>query len=280
MRNIPVIFFVASFCLFSNNSKAQISLETFIAKIRSFVTADYSKDDLATLKEWSDSSYDQKDSKRRIRQVWYKGSLTTKEGAGIEFVLTASELTATSEKKTTGNIFIRHRGDCDVLLCPVLGYIAKHQMSFDTVTVANGITCSCDKIFLHFNNYSPSTNKVLENVDTSLIKLIKHEYFDFYFTDLNRQTSKWQNEFKTFMQPYSDALTALVNKGNIKGVFDIINLKNKGYSWFLAEGIWYYNSLHPCLTAEQIKIINSYNGEKELISFRPAEELRKVYKFW
>ena len=89
----------------------------------------------------------------------------------------------------------------------------------------------------------------------------------------------WKKEFKTFMQPHSEVLVILISKGKIKYIFDIISLKNKGYSWLLAEGLWYYNTLHPCLTPEQIKIIQSYNGMKDMINFRTIGELKSIYKF-
>jgi len=119
----------------------------------------------------------------------------------------------------------------------------------------------------------------LERVDPALTGLLKHDYFDLYFTDLSPGTSRWQSYYRNFMQPYCKTLIALIQKGNIQGLFDIINLKNKGYSWFLSEGLWYYNSLHPYLTQAQMKIVDSFNGKDGMISFRSKEELEKIYKF-
>jgi len=279
MMNLRNMFF-AIFCfVLASTAKTQPSLETYVSDVSHFVSANYSKKDLSKIKAWSGSSSTENNIKKHIKHLWYRGKIISKEGASIEFMFFSSELKATGEKRTSGFILFSHRGDCDVLLQPVLRYITESRFNYDTLHIKDGLTCSMDKIYLHFDNYSPSTNKVLQDIDTSLTKVLKREYFDFYFGDINKATSTWQTEFKTFMQPYSDALIALLTKNNIPGVFRLIALPNKGYSWFLAEGLWYYNSLHPCLTPEQMKIIDAYNGKDGMISFRPAENLKEVYKF-
>ncbi|MBN8853758.1 MAG: hypothetical protein BGO55_11445 [Sphingobacteriales bacterium 50-39] len=277
--NLHNIYLIA-ICLFlTRAAKAQESLETFIAGIHRFACANYTGKDFLRLKAWSDSSYVQNDNKKHIKQVWFRGNMISKEGAQIEFTFAGYNLKTTGEKKAWGSILFSHRRDCDVLLQPVLGYLAQNSFSYDTLQIKDGFTCTYDKIYLVFNNYSPSTNKVLQDIDTSLTRLLKHEYFDFYFGDINRATSTWQKEFRTFMQPNSDVLIALLKKNNIPGIFRLIALPNKNYSWFLAEGLWYYNSLHPCLTPEQTKTVEAFNGKDGMISFRPSEELREVYKF-
>jgi hypothetical protein len=266
--------------MLSGNLKAQMPLETFFSEIKQVVKADYSKKNLAIIENWSDSSYATNNRKKEIKQNYYKGILRTNEGAVIDFVFFVSKLKLINVQRSTGSIIIRNEEGCNAaLLRSVLGFIPKYYISFDTVSVISGANCSCTEIRLHFNNYSPSTNNVLENTDTSLITLLKHEYYDFYFADVNRRTATWQDEFRTFMQPYSEALIVLLNKKNIKGVFDLISLRNKGYSWYLAEGLWYYNSIYPILNKEQFNIIDSYNGHNGMLFFRSSEELKDVYKF-
>lgn len=280
MNKSKNILLIIAFCLFSNLVKAQISIEHFFAEVKNFVAADYSQANLALLKKWSDSSYVTNNSKKKIKQLWYRGKLVTKDDAIIEFIFFASELSAIGDKKCNGTILIKSKEGCNAsLLKSTLGYIPKYSMSFDTVTINTAPTCSCDKVYLHFNNYSQPTNKVLESVDTSIAGLLKHEYFDFYFSDINKKTSKWQLEFKDFMQPYSKALIEMLKLKKLKSIFEIIGLKNKGYSWAFAEGLWYYNSLHSILSKEQLKLIENYNGRKGMIPFRNKEELQKVYSF-
>jgi len=277
--NLRIIYLFASCFFVAQAAKTQASLETFIAGIHRFARANYTNKDLSRLKAWSDSSFVRNDRKKHIKQVWYRGKMTSKEGAQIEFKFAGSDLKSTDEKMSWGSVSLSHRGDCDVVLEPVLASMAKNSFSYDTLQIKDGPTCRMDKIYLHFQNYSPSTNLVLEDIDTSLTQLLKHEYFDFYFGDINNATPTWQQEFRTFMQPNSDALIALLKKNNIPGIFRLIALPNKKYSWFLAEGLWYYNSLHPCLTPEQTKIVEAFNGKDGMISFRPSEELKEVYKF-
>jgi hypothetical protein len=275
------IFFIASICyLFTNTAKAQVTLDSFFGQIKNFVAANYSKKNLDVIKKWSDSNYISSNSKKKIKQIWYRGNLKTKEGANIDFVFFSSELTAIGEKKCNGTILINYKGDCNAaLLRSVLGYIPKYYMNFDTVKVAGTTTCSCNEIRLHFNNYNVAVNQVLETVDTSLTALLKHEYFDFYFANVNQKGSTWQAEFKTFMQPYSEALIEMLRMGKLKSIFEIIALKNKGYSWSLAEGLWYYNSLYSVLTKEQVEIVESYNDKKGMLPFRHKDELKIIYKF-
>jgi len=280
MIRIKNILFTLVFCLYVNKIEAQVSIGSFFSGIKQFVAANYSIKDLQTIKRWSDSNHVSNNSKKKIRQLFYRGELKTKEGVNIDFVFFASELATNGNKKCNGTIVISSNKGCKAaLLKSTFGYIPKYNLSFDTAKVVSGDVCSCEQVRLHFNNYNTQVNRVLETVDTSIISLLKKEYFDFYFADVNIKTSTWQTDFKTFMQPHSDVLTALVNKNNIKGIFDIIALYNKGYSWSLSEGLWYYNTLHSVLTREQSKIIEAYNGKKGMIFFRPKEDLEKVYKF-
>lgn len=280
MKSIRHLLIVATCFSISTKAAAQVSLETFFKEASNFMAANYTKKDLRKIKQWSDSTYVLSNSKKDTKHQGFKGKLITNEGVNIEFDFLASELTKINEKKSNGSISINHYGDCmGARVCDVLGIISRYPVSFDTINVIQGTMCSCNEVRLHFNNYSPSTNKVLQDIDTSLTVALKHEYFDFYFADINAHTSTWQEEFRTFMQPYSAILIALLKKNDIESVFKLIALKNKGYSWSLAEGLWYYNTLHPCLTTEQMKIVDSYNGKQEMLFFRPAEELKQIYKF-
>lgn len=280
MNKIQSIKLIAVFCLCSNQMVAQVTLKSFFSEIKHFVAADYSQANLEVLKKWSDSSYVINAGKKKTKQLWYRGKLVTKDNVTIEFTFFTSELSAIGDKKCNGTILIKSKGGCNAsLLKSTLSYIPKYYMSFDTVNIIAAPTCSYDKIYLHFNNYNLPTNRVLESVDTSIVGLLKHEYFDFYFSDINKKTSKWQSEFKDFMQPYSKALIEMLKLKKLKSIFEIIALKNKGYSWSFAEGLWYYNSLHSILNKEQLTIIENYNGKKGMIPFRSKEELQKVYLF-
>ena len=119
----------------------------------------------------------------------------------------------------------------------------------------------------------------MNKFDSLTKKLIMHEYFDLYFCDINKISSSWKIERKNFEPPYSDVLIELVSKKNIKSVFSLIELKNEGFSWNLAEGLWYYNSINNILNKEQLRIVERYNGGNGMITFRTKEELAKIYKF-
>ena len=280
MNKTKNIIFIIVFCLCSNKITAQVTLEFFFAEIKNFVGANYSKKNLEVIKKWSDSNYISNNVIKGIKQIWYRGKLKTKEGANIDFVFFVSEFTLIGDKKCNGAILISNSGSCNAaLLRSTLGHIPKYNMSFDTVKIISAATCSCNEIRLIFNNYNPPVNHVLESVDTSITALLKHEYFDFYFANVDKKISTWQKEFKTFMQPYSVALKEMLKMGKLKSIFDIIALKNKGYSWSLAEGLWYYNSLHSILNKEQLAIIETYNGNNGMISFRTKLELEEIYKF-
>lgn len=280
MKKMKNTTFLIVFFLYSNPIKAQLTLESFFSEIKNFVAADYSRANIGVLKKWSDSSYATNDSNKKIKQLWFRGKIDTRDNAIIEFTFFASELTAIEDKKCNGTIVIESKEDCNAaLLMSIMSFIPKYYMSFDTVKIIKGLRCSAGKVYLHFNNYSPLTNKVLASVDTSLVGLLKHEYFDFYFSDVNKRSSKWQLELKDFMQPYSEALTKMIKMKKLKSIFEIMALTNKGYSWSLAEGLWYYNSLHPILDERQLTQIENYNGKKGMIPFRTKEELQKVYLF-
>ena len=206
----------------------------------------------------------------RIKNQYYRGKMVTTDKTTIEFLFYFSRLGRSSDNKLVGTVSV-YGGSKD--LFPV------YRSWFDSVWTEYDSSTRVTRQFFRFYKYSNPTNLVLERVDPAITGTIKYEYFDLYFTNLNKSTSKWQTYRKNFMQPYSNTFIALMKKGNIQGMLDIINLKNKGFSWFLAEGLWYYNSLHPCLTPEQLSIVDSYNGKGRLIAFRPKNELEKIYTF-
>ena len=250
---------------------AQITLDSCFKTFRRFVAVDYSNKDLRTIKKWSDSTYIMVNKKKGAKHQFFKGSLKCRDNVIIEFDILISSLKLSADERCGGTICIY--GDDQPFDA------TKYSSGFDSVYIKYDSLGRVKKRCLYFYNYDNSTNQVLERVDTSLSVLLKREYYDFYFADLDKRTSKWQVEFKTFMQPYSDGLIALIRRRNIAEVFDIIGLRNKGYSWFLVEGLWYYNELHPCLTKEQMKIIDRYNGKNGMIPFRSEKDLEKVYNF-
>jgi hypothetical protein len=256
--------------LLLNSAHAQITVDSFFRACRPFIAMHYSQHDWWTVSQWSDSMSKTENKEFRIKNQYYRGKMVTTDKTTIEFLFYFSRLGRSSDNKLVGTVSV-YGGSKD--LFPV------YRSWFDSVWTEYDSSTRVTRQFFRFYKYSNPTNLVLERVDPAITGTIKYEYFDLYFTNLNKSTSKWQTYRKNFMQPYSNTFIALMKKGNIQGMLDIINLKNKGFSWFLAEGLWYYNSLHPCLTPEQLSIVDSYNGKGGLIAFRPKNELEKIYTF-
>jgi len=270
MKQILYVTLLVSGSWLPNPADAQIPVDSFFRACRPFIAMHYSQHDLRMVRKWSDSLSKSGDKKFGIKNQYFRGKMVTTDNTTIEFLFYFSRLERSSDDKLVGTVSV-YGGSKD--LFPV------YRSWFDSVWTEYDSSTQVTRQYFRFFKYSNPTNLVLERVDPAIKGMIKHEYFDCYFNDLNKSTSNWQHVFKNFMQPYSGTFIALIKKGDIQGIFDIINLKNKGFSWFLAEGLWYYNSLHPCLTPEQLSIVDSYNGKGELIAFRPKEDLEKIYKF-
>ena len=264
----PIILFFAG-SLFFHTAHTQPTVDSVFRAFRPFMAMHYSARDLRKITTWVDSTHTSNNKKFRVKSRLLSGKVVTTDGTFIDFWLYFSRLGLSSDDKLVGTITVY--GENKLL--------EAYKPGFDSVYTAYDSSRQVTKQCFYFYKYSHPTNAVLERVDPAVTGMIKHEYFDLYFTDLNRNTSKWQRTFRNFMQPYSDTFIALMTKGDIQPIFDLIHLQNKGFSWFLAEGLWYYHSLHPCLTPAQQKIVDSYNGHGNMIAFRPAVELKKIYPF-
>jgi hypothetical protein len=274
------VFTFLFFCSYSSEVlNAQVKLDAFFKAVHKVVNSEFVKNDLDGIEKFKDNVVTTTTSKKIIDNTSIRASGIKIGQAEISFSFFISVLKNIPDTKSSGEIFIDYELDSIALKQEIDVLITKYKMNFDIKSVINDTLCKCKKLYLHFNNYSPKTNVVISHFETPFRDSLKHEYFDFYFNDIDTKTSRWQKRFRDFMQPYSDVLITLVRSKNIKAVFELIALKNLGYSWSLAEGLWYYNSLVPCLSKRQLAIINSYNGKRGMISFRPKEELSKIYKF-
>jgi len=271
-----------SLCLFAYNADAQHTSDPFFNVVRKFIASDYTEDYLKKIEKWSDSSHHAKNVKDGMYQTFLKGKYVSSKKEVIEFTFYTSIFKNIPDIRSTGWIYITNSRNPDSVFHQLLFYKMKFNLDFDTLAIVKDSITRSQKIFLTFDNYRQGTNRVFKQFDSAMIKWLRRDYFDFYFADIDEKTSEWNEDYvytHEGMAPHSDILVTLIRRNNIQGIIDLINLKNLGFSFTLAEGLWYYNTINPCLTPEQLKIVNTYSHLKGKISFRSKEKLEKSYNF-
>lgn len=280
MKKILMVsgIFVFSFCTI-NNLTAQLSTESFLSKLKPFVTAKFSNRDIAFFKNLSDS-FSEVLIGHRVKQTNFVVEFHTSNGSNINFSFSASTLKVNNEQACSGHIIVsRAKGFQSVICGDVYSSIAKFGLIFDSIKVADRIDLSCVKMYLHFNNFKLLSYKILQKTDKKISTLVKDEYYNFCFGNVNATTSDYQLHTLIEKNIFSHALVSLINNGDITTIFEIISLNNEKYSWLYAEGMWYYNFLYPTLKTSQVEILKSYNGKKGKPSFRPKKTLQNLYQF-
>ena len=257
-----------------------MTTEDFMFKVRPFVEADFTNKDLKYFSKISDSTDKTIYKQHKFYQKCFIGKLKTVDGSIIEFNFCATQLKKCKEQICTGNIKVFRADSCKSIICPtVFSAITVNKMGFDSIKTEDGFYCNCVKMSLYFEKFHLISYKILQKLDKPLAELIKNEYYDFYFGDANKKTATWQLDPEKVKKQHSAAIILLIKNKQINNLIDLIKTNNQKYSWILSEGLWYYNSLYPILTKEQIDIVDSYNGKNGLLSFRNKEQLEEIYKY-
>lgn len=262
-----------------SNLNAQVESSDFLKTIKNFLKVSYDRNDLKILKKKSDSTDVKESAKGVYKWVQYLGKNKFIDNLFVDFDITVINYTKNLDKRTTGKLTFLTVSDDLNSVKYLESQIDKMKSNLIGYNIILDSSSTSTKKVITFDNFSPKTMFAFKSIGYEMRSLLYSEYLDFYYCDINIKTSSWKIERKYFEPPYSTILIKLVKKKSIKNILSLIELKNEGFSWNLAEGLWYYNSIYNILNKEQLKIVERYNGRNEMITFRTKEELAKIYKF-